>query len=261
MPWRAGVLRQADVVELCGEASCNDLSRFSLGGESAFLSDFSTTAPDIATHLATNMIPVKRATSEMLSPGKRAPRSLIQDDAILQVLRERMERGQMPLDARFLLGKEAMQRGRPCPYDELWNGIGKIPIKSGIPKLTATTNLQHFLLHCLRSQTVEIDESHPISPHGELMKRHILQCATKRVLYVYHYASRVDMLIILLSNGALANLTFLGLAQNQIGDAGISSLAETCAMGALPRLTLIYVDNPRHPRLAQVCRDRGIRLL
>jgi Ran GTPase-activating protein (RanGAP) involved in mRNA processing and transport len=40
----------------------------------------------------------------------------------------------------------------------------------------------------------------------------------------------------------LAKLEGLGLANNQIGDAGVTALAQSCARGALTSLKVLYLD-------------------
>jgi hypothetical protein len=62
--------------------------------------------------------------------------------------------------------------------------------------------------------------------------------------------------------GALAHLTTLRLDYNKIGDAGVKSLAEACASGALASLKELWVDNKqmRHPDLVASCQPRGIKI-
>ena len=164
--------------------------------------------------------------------------SPVQSVAVLDALRARLDRNEISHDVRHLFPTERDDRTgwllpRQCDYNELWNGIGKNTINSAInikgwPHLTATTNLQHFLLASSRSRLVVIDERQQISTDGKLMKRHddILQCATNRVSSVHHVGSHVDMLITLLSKGALANLNVLVLSGNKIGDDGMKAISD-----------------------------------
>ena len=78
-----------------------------------------------------------------------------------------------------------------------------------------------------------------------MTKPYILACATTRVRNVMHHGSQVDMLIALLSKGALANLQTLNLNQGQIGDAGVTNLADVCARGALVNLSFLLLWNNR----------------
>ena len=54
----------------------------------------------------------------------------------------------------------------------------------------------------------------------------------------------------------------LRLHYNQIGDAGVTALAEACARGALPSLKKIVVNSEHecHPQLIAVCKRRGIEI-
>lgn len=69
--------------------------------------------------------------------------------------------------------------------------------------------------------------------------------------------------------GALAQLERLDLALNQIGDAGLSALADAVAKGGMAKLNeLPFVFQQRsllgyvleHPVLKAVCEARGIRI-
>ena len=59
----------------------------------------------------------------------------------------------------------------------------------------------------------------------------------------------------------LAKLEGLGLANNQIGDAGVTALAQSCARGAMASLEDFAVDNPDHPELMAACEAHGISLI
>ena len=56
----------------------------------------------------------------------------------------------------------------------------------------------------------------------------------------------------------------LNLSDNQIGDAGVTALANACAGGAMASLqTLVMDDGPLgvdHPKLKAACQERGITL-
>ena len=52
----------------------------------------------------------------------------------------------------------------------------------------------------------------------------------------------------------------LGLSNNQIGNAGVTALANACAGGAMASLKELVVDNPQHPALKAACKTRGIDL-
>ena len=64
------------------------------------------------------------------------------------------------------------------------------------------------------------------------------------------------------AKGALAQVTGLTLSFNQIGDAGLSALATACDNGALESLEDLYVDagfaGTEHPALEAACNARGI---
>ena len=47
---------------------------------------------------------------------------------------------------------------------------------------------------------------------------------------------------------------------NQIGDAGVTALANACAGGAMASLEELLVDNPYHPALKAACEARCIEL-
>ena len=64
----------------------------------------------------------------------------------------------------------------------------------------------------------------------------------------------------LIASGALAHVTFLSLASNAIGHAGLTALADACAKGALASLENLYVDNEEHAALKAVCHARDIYL-
>lgn len=57
----------------------------------------------------------------------------------------------------------------------------------------------------------------------------------------------------------------LGLGDNQIGDAGVTALAEACARGAMARLKSLFLDygplGEEHPAIVAACEARGIDLL
>lgn len=57
----------------------------------------------------------------------------------------------------------------------------------------------------------------------------------------------------------MARLKVLRLSDNQQG-AGLSSLAQACAIGALPSLENLYVDNIEYAGLQAACQARGIAL-
>ncbi len=52
------------------------------------------------------------------------------------------------------------------------------------------------------------------------------------------------------------------LADNQIGDPGLTSLAEACSKGALASLEELFLDRRHHdhPQLIAACEERGIAL-
>ena len=54
----------------------------------------------------------------------------------------------------------------------------------------------------------------------------------------------------------------LRLSNNQIGDAGVTALANACAGGAMASLTKVVVDtkHERHPQLVAACKMRGIEI-
>ena len=54
----------------------------------------------------------------------------------------------------------------------------------------------------------------------------------------------------------------LYLNRNQIGDAGLTALANACAGGAMASLTKVVVDtkHERHPQLVAACKMRGIEI-
>ena len=60
----------------------------------------------------------------------------------------------------------------------------------------------------------------------------------------------------------MCNMQVLALHQNQIGDAGLSALAEAVGKGALASLEKIIVDSEheRHPQLVAACQPRGIQI-
>ena len=60
----------------------------------------------------------------------------------------------------------------------------------------------------------------------------------------------------------MCNMQMLGLAGNQIGDAGMISLADALGKGALASLKKIVVDtkHERHPQLVSACQPRGIQI-
>ena len=62
----------------------------------------------------------------------------------------------------------------------------------------------------------------------------------------------------------MCNMQVLALHQNQIGDAGLSALAEAVGKGALASLKTLYVDDgplgTEHPALKVACDARGINL-
>ena len=62
--------------------------------------------------------------------------------------------------------------------------------------------------------------------------------------------------------GALASCRHLILNNNHVGDIGLSALAEACASEALASLKEIMVDNKhmRHPQLVAACQPRGIMI-
>ena len=49
----------------------------------------------------------------------------------------------------------------------------------------------------------------------------------------------------------------LNLSDNQIGDAGVTALAQACAGGALPALTELYMCEDA-PALKAACEARGV---
>ena len=55
----------------------------------------------------------------------------------------------------------------------------------------------------------------------------------------------------------------LVLRENQIGDAGVTALAEACAGGAMASLTEVAVGtkHERHPQLVAACKKRGIEII
>ena len=56
-------------------------------------------------------------------------------------------------------------------------------------------------------------------------------------------ASALTALADACAKGALAQVTFLGLTKNKIGDAGLAALADACAKGALAQLRSLYIEN------------------
>ena len=54
----------------------------------------------------------------------------------------------------------------------------------------------------------------------------------------------------------------LWLQRNQVGDAGVTALANACASGSLPALKEILIDakHMRHPQLVAACQPRGIAI-
>ena len=60
----------------------------------------------------------------------------------------------------------------------------------------------------------------------------------------------------------MCNMQELYLHQNQIGDAGLSALADALGKGALASLEKIIVDSEheRHPQLVAACQPRGIQI-
>ena len=59
-----------------------------------------------------------------------------------------------------------------------------------------------------------------------------------------------------LAKGALAKLEVLGLQSNQIGDVGLTNLAEACAKGALPKCEAIWLPgNPASKEAKQAVQD------
>ena len=62
--------------------------------------------------------------------------------------------------------------------------------------------------------------------------------------------------------GALPQLQELYLSGNSIGDVGLSALADVVSRGALASLKEIMVDNKhmRHPQLVAACQPRGIEI-
>ena len=60
--------------------------------------------------------------------------------------------------------------------------------------------------------------------------------------------------------GALAQCTTLVLGGNKIGDKGIEALSEALATGAMASLTALSVDDPEHPALRAACDARDIHL-
>ena len=54
----------------------------------------------------------------------------------------------------------------------------------------------------------------------------------------------------------------LNLNCNQIGDAGVTALANACAGGAMASLTKVVVDTKhmRHPQLVAACKMRGLEI-
>ena len=64
------------------------------------------------------------------------------------------------------------------------------------------------------------------------------------------------------ARGALAQLTRLDLDQNEIGDPGVSALADACAKGAMASLKDLYVPSPHeeNARLKAACQAQSINL-
>jgi len=65
--------------------------------------------------------------------------------------------------------------------------------------------------------------------------------------------------------GAMAQLTSLGLAGNQIGDAGVTALADACARGGLTSICFIELDNNEASEVGKkvmrdVAKARGFRV-
>jgi hypothetical protein len=67
------------------------------------------------------------------------------------------------------------------------------------------------------------------------------------------------------ARGALPQLRTLWLQENKIGDAGMQAFASACASGALPSLqALVMDDGPLgvdHPALKAACQKRGITIV
>ena len=57
----------------------------------------------------------------------------------------------------------------------------------------------------------------------------------------------------------------LNLYENQIGDAGVTALANACASGSMASLETLYMDDgplgSEHPGLEAACEARGINLM
>ena len=67
--------------------------------------------------------------------------------------------------------------------------------------------------------------------------------------------------IIIVSSGALDNLQVLNLYNNQIGDAGMSALADACASGALDNLQELWIATPSYCHsLKAACKTKKIKL-
>ena len=63
-----------------------------------------------------------------------------------------------------------------------------------------------------------------------------------------------------IARGALANLTYLGLGNNQIGDAGMSEFSRAIASGSLANLQFLGITNPSDELQAH-CSSRRISLV
>ena len=66
------------------------------------------------------------------------------------------------------------------------------------------------------------------------------------------------------AKGSMASLESLNLRENKIGDLGMSSLSEALAKGSLASLQTLFVDDgplgTEHPALKEACKARGISL-
>jgi len=61
-------------------------------------------------------------------------------------------------------------------------------------------------------------------------------------------------------SGALASCQRLYLDGNRISGDGLKALAQACASGALAQLMSLRVDDEEHPALKAACQARGIEL-
>ena len=61
-------------------------------------------------------------------------------------------------------------------------------------------------------------------------------------------------------NGALASLEALDLSKNEIGEAGMTAFADAVGKGALASLETLVVDDEEHPALEAACQARGVDL-